>query len=414
VARGLIVLMVVVGTFAGLAGCGSGNTLTNKPGTSNTITPSGANVQKLTVGAGPANNYVNGLFTSVTVCYPGSATSCQTIDGVLVDTGSSGLRLLSSAVNGELTLNLPQYNNAASNPVLECSQYVDLSYTWGTVRLADVRMAGESASSVPVNVLGDPGFPTVPSSCANTGGTDEDSLQGLGANGILGVSSFLQDCGDACASGSGSPPPAAYYECPTPTTCQPAFVSLDHQVANPVAFFSADNNGVIIELPSVPSASVSASGSIVFGIGTTSNNALGSAVIFPVNAFGDFLKPVVFNSRTYADGFIDSGSNGIFFSGVAGLAVCSLNPGFYCPSSTRVFSATNQGANNEMSTVQFSVGNADQLFSNVNDWVFGTLAGPNPDPQGFDWGLPFFFGRNVYVSIEGMSTPSGPGPYWAY
>ena len=34
---------------------------------------------------------------------------------------------------------------------------------------------------------------------------------------------------------------------------------------------------------------------------------------------------------------------------------------------------------------------------------------------GFDWGLPFFFGRNVFVAIQGQSTrPGGTAPYWAY
>jgi hypothetical protein len=38
----------------------------------------------------------------------------------------------------------------------------------------------------------------------------------------------------------------------------------------------------------------------------------------------------------------------------------------------------------------------------------GTFSG------GFDWGLPFFFGRNVFVAIQGQSTPGGTAPYWAY
>ena len=35
-------------------------------------------------------------------------------------------------------------------------------------------------------------------------------------------------------------------------------------------------------------------------------------------------------------------------------------------------------------------------------------------PVAVAWGLPFFFGRNVFVAIEGQSTPAGVGPYWAY
>ena len=40
------------------------------------------NFQSITVNAGPANNYFNGAFTSVTVCAPGQST-CQTIDGTV-------------------------------------------------------------------------------------------------------------------------------------------------------------------------------------------------------------------------------------------------------------------------------------------------------------------------------------------
>jgi hypothetical protein len=33
---------------------------------------------------------------------------------------------------------------------------------------------------------------------------------------------------------------------------------------------------------------------------------------------------------------------------------------------------------------------------------------------GFDFGLPFFFGRSVFTAIEGASTPGGTGPYVAF
>jgi hypothetical protein len=113
--------------------------------------------------------------------------------------------------------------------------------------------------------------------------------------------------------------------------------------------------------------------------------------------------------------FLDTGSNAYFFldSATTGLPTCpSPGNGFYCPSSLVSLSATNVGTNSASTTISFSIDNADTLFSNPTDAVFPALGGPNAGM--FDWGLPFFYGRNVYIAIEGQSTPGGVGPYWAY
>src|ERR1700723_1624120 len=133
--------------FAGACGGGSSSITTQTP------PPTGSNVATLTGKAGPAGDYANGAFTSVTVCVPGTST-CQTINGVLVDTGSSGLRLLSSA----LTISLPQQDASDGNPVAECLPFV-IGYTWGPVQTADVEMAGEKASSTPIQVINQTAFP---------------------------------------------------------------------------------------------------------------------------------------------------------------------------------------------------------------------------------------------------------------
>ena len=216
-------------------GCGGGSS-----SHSNTVITTGSNVQAITVNAGPAGNYANGAFTSVTLCVPGS-TTCQTISGVLVDTGSPGLRLLSSALTG---VSLPQQKALNGNPVVECLPFVS-GVTWGPVETADIQIAGEKASSVPVQVISGTDFP-IPTACANQGSA-QDTLTALGANGILGVGLFAQDCGDACAT-TGATNPALYYECPS-SGCVVTAESLSQQVANPVASFPTDNNGVIVELP---------------------------------------------------------------------------------------------------------------------------------------------------------------------
>ena len=116
-----------------------------------------------------------------------------------------------------------------------------------------------------------------------------------------------------------------------------------------------------------------------------------------------------YKGTPYSFSFVDTGSNGYFFldSTTTGLPNCTRASGFYCPSSTQNFNATIASTG-----VGFSVANAETLFNNANNFVFSNLAGPNP--QSFDWGLPFYFGHNVYEAIEGKSTSGGTGPYVAF
>jgi hypothetical protein len=392
-AAGLIVL-----AFAA-SGCGGGSP-------KSPITNSGSNVQAIVVNSGPNGNYANGVFTSVTVCVP-SSSNCQSIDGILVDTGSYGLRLLSSTGGGALNLNLPAQNGANGNPVGVCGAFVD-GYTWGRVMTADVKISGEKASNLPVQVI-DSTFAAVPTTCKNFGGPEEDTIQSLGANGILGVGPFLQDCGTACTQ-TGSSNPGLYYDCAA-TSCQVATEALAQQLQNPVSLFAVDNNGVVIELPAVSSSTASVNGSLVFGIGTESNNGLGNAKIFPLDTNAEFNTN--YKGQTYP-AFIDSGSNALFFLNTTqtSFPACSDNSGFYCPNSAANQSAITSSNGGASATVNFAVGNADTLFSNQGAFVFPTLAGPNPGT--FDWGLPFFFGRKVFNAIESQNTPGGTGPYWAF
>jgi hypothetical protein len=397
-------ILLLAASLAMMFAIGCGGSSSAHP---NTVTPpAGSNALAITVNAGPSGNYANGAFASVTVCAPGT-TTCQTIPGVLVDTGSSGLRILSSA----LTVPLSQQKAPDGNPVVECLPFVS-GFTWGPVETADIQMAGEKASALPIQLLSDTDFP-IPAACANRG-SSMDTLSALGANGILGVGVFVQDCGNACVA-TGPSNPELYYECPA-SGCVVAGEALAQQVENPVALFPMDNNGVIIELPAVSTPAASLSGSLIFGIGTQFNNALGSATVYATDANANFIT--IFKSQPYPASFLDSGSNGIYFlnSTITGIPVCpSPNTFFYCPSSPQNLSAMNQGANGTGSgTVNFSVDNADSLFQNNPDaFVFGTLAGPN-SLAGFDWGLPFFYGRHVFTAIERRSTPGGTGPYWAY
>ena len=195
---------------------------------------------------------------------------------------------------------------------------------------------------------------------------------------------------------------------------------LAQQVQQTVSLFATDNNGVVIQLPAIGAAgAASTAGSLVFGIDTQSNNMLGSATVLGLDSLGNFITH--FNGVTLNQSFIDSGSNGYFFdqSGNSALVNCTNATGFYCPSTTQNFSAQNQSASGmgATSTVQFSVGNAESLFNNNPSFTaFNDIGGSQPAgfTQSFDWGMPFFFGRNVFVAIENATTSGGVGPYYAY
>src|SRR5579862_2327946 len=252
-------LAVLLGSLGLAIGCGSsgGSTPAGIPGGGGT--GGTGNVLALAVDGGPTAGqqgggiYANGMFASATICAPGSTSNCVTVDHLLVDTGSYGLRVLQSAIS---SLNLPTLNANNGQPAYDCVAFADLSFLWGPVMKADVTLASETAKSLPIQVIAS-SPPVIPSTCSkgNTSG-DENTQATLGANGILGVGLEPTDCffegGSACDPSSGvTPVPTpAYYTCNT-LPCSPQYISANNQVSNPVAFFSVDNNGVIVELPSL-------------------------------------------------------------------------------------------------------------------------------------------------------------------
>lgn len=385
-------------------------------GVTTTLPPAVNNVQPVVMDYGPILNgksvgFNNSLYTTVTICVPGT-TTCQSIDHVLVDTGSSGLRIPSAVV----TLNVPFIMDSGNSPIGNCVQYADTTYQWGPIVKVDIQMVGEVASSVPIQIVGPAGFAAVPASCS-AGGTPVQTVADLGANGILGVGLFRQDCGSACAAAS---PPAIYFSCPA-SGCIAASVPVAGQLQNPVWMFPQENNGIVITLPQVGDAgSPSLSGSMIFGIGTQSNNALGGAQAQGANRLGNFTT--TFKGTAYSNAFIDSGSSGYFFldASTTGLPECAANGhanGLYCPPSPVSFTAINSGPNPKGGSVPvsinvaFSVANALPLIDSPSV-VFNNLGGPNAAT--FDWGLPFFLGRTVFIGIEGQNSAAGVGPYWAY
>jgi len=371
------------------------------------VTDRASNVAVVVIDSGPAgvNGIINVPFVSVTLCRPGTST-CQTIDHLLLDTGSYGLRIIAPGVL-DPALALPAVTGPAGNPAGECAQFFS-GFVWGSVRRADVKIAGETASSLPVQLVSDTdaAFASVPSGCSSTG-ANLGTVAALGANGILGVGLFNQDCGSACAT---QVVPGTYYGC-SASNCTGSVMPLANQVANPVAAFATDNNGVALAMPAVPpGGATTLTGALIFGIDTQSNNNIGSATVYAADNSGNFTT--VYKGRSLPSSFLDSGSNGLFFSD-ATIPGCSGSPGFYCPAATLKLSAVNTSANGASGTVNFTVENLEALDPTVRAASVAGSIGRSSRTT-FDWGMPFFFGRTVFAAIDGAGTLHGPGPYWAY
>jgi Protein of unknown function (DUF3443) len=382
------------GDGGGSSGSGSGGSSSGPPsnaaGTNQPISANASNTVPITVGPGAAN-FVNIPNVTVTVCAPGKNT-CQTINNIQLDTGSFGLRLASDAVP-QILSSLPIAAASNNSQLAECTQFAD-GFTWGTVRTADVKIGGETASHIPIQIIGDMPESTVPATnCVS--GVEESTVSQLGANGILGVGVATSDCGTRCLD----PAQSNYYSCPNGNNCTQVAVPVAQQVTNPATQFGTDNNGLIVQLPPLSGGAGSATGTLVFGIGTQSNNALTGVTSFPSDNAGDLNGAYKGTSVTT---IFDTGSNGIFFNDTTIPNCTNTFTDFYCPSSTLNLAATVNGiSGTTAAVVNFTVANAQKLAGGNSNFALNGLAGNVGNfPTLFDFGIPFFYGKHVYIGFD--------------
>ncbi|BCZ78633.1 hypothetical protein PTKU64_23080 [Paraburkholderia terrae] len=356
---------------------------------------------------------VNMPYVSVTFCVPGKqgASQCATVDHMLLDTGSVGVRVIASALGQAFSSKLPSQTGAGNDTtnkaaIAQCALFAS-GFTWGSMRAADVTIGKKTASGIPIHLIGDSSLAAwKPQDCSSRGGQDMSTVEGLGANGIVGIGHMAQDYPDAAKDALS----ANYYYCPTPWSCTAATVPLDKQTANPVPAFATDNNGTIIRLPALPSmGQLSVKGELVFGIGTRDNNALpAKATLLAVTDRGMFTTS--YKGRTMSS-YLDSGSNALFLPDGT-IPVTPDDAHWFAPSTTQSMSATlSSNAGNANSTIAFSIANSLNLFA-LGYAAHDNLGGFSS--QQFLWGLPFFYGRNVYTALSGMKAGAQTGPYVAF
>jgi hypothetical protein len=396
-----------------LAACkGNGTTALGSP----PPPASALNTVSLTIDTGPAaaTGAINHAYVTVKICVPGSQSQCASIDHVLLDTGSVGLRLVASVLTAQ-GITLAAQTDAQGAAVEECLSFGG-GQTWGPVALVDLSLAGESAAKLPVQIMDDSGTGAPPPATCGASGTLINTVSGFDANGVLGVGVFAQDCGAACVSAAA--PLALYYGCIAAGACTAENVALAAQVANPVAMLAADNNGIIVNLPALQNANgdMSVQGELIFGIATQTDNALPDAglTVLGTDAGGDFTAAYNGGS-TVLPASIDSGTDSYAFDDPS-IAVCASGDfvGYYCPAVApqAAFAVnTGVGANNAVSTVNFAIADPSTFVAGAA--AFAGLAGGGGSTS-FTWGMPFFYGRKVYIGIEQRAAGPYTGPYYAY
>jgi hypothetical protein len=330
---------------------------------------------------------------------------------MLLDTGSAGVRVLAGALGSALAGRLPAQTGATDDPagnapIAQCATFGS-GYTWGSIKRADVTIGGEIAGNLPVQVIGDGAFATPPD-CLSHGGPSLNTLGTLGAKGVIGIAPGIRDFPLAAQTVLS----ANYYYCPSSGSCTNTRVPLNTQVMNPVAGFAADNNGTIISLPAIRAGGqTSATGQLTFGIGTQQNNALPStANIVSLDQNGYFTS--VYRSRSLTS-IIDSGTNVYSFPDNTIPTAVLWTDTWYTPPAPLSLSASMQASNGSgiPTTVPFSLGNAVNLLASGNA-AYDSLGAPMSGA--FIWGLPFFYGRNVYTVLDNAKVGPRTGPLVAF
>jgi hypothetical protein len=332
--------------------------------------------------------FPNQSFVSVVVCEV-NTSNCVTIDKVLVDTGSFGLRLFDSAISS-LRLNSSIYQG---NGVYQCAVFAS-GYTSGRVALVDLKLGALKATDLPIQII-DSQPKTVPRNCTQSGVKALTRPNQLGSNGVLGVGPLAYD---------GEPLKVYYYFLSGGQAVNISSLPNQWRLPQPVSKMNRHNNGLILTYPLADSmGALGLTGQMIFGLNTASNNSTSGATFFTTSNAGRI--KVAFDGQSY-DGMIDSGANHNVFT-KRSFPTCGASD-FFCPptpQSVNVSVSSYSGIPSKLVSIQVA-----DYTTYGGSAVQPGLAGYAADNYEFILGLPFMYGRQTYIAIQGQTTGAVPQP----
>lgn len=337
-------------------------------------------------------------YVSVKICSPGSLANCQVIDHVIVDSGSTGLRVAYSALSPKLRSGFKKLplKSSFGKTLTECEAYIS-SYVYGPIAQADVHIAGESARNTQLQIFGHPRY-RVTRDCKRQGGDEMDSTQSFGGNGLIGVSFYLRD------------DHALYYNCQPNTSFCKANTTFPG-IPNTVSQFATNNNGAVLSFPplSTPDSSTPIEGTLAFGISTQSNNTPGVNTLALLNDGGTTSDSGTFEAKigsNWSNAYIDSGTDTVYFyddqnSALKACPSTSYYAGWYCPLATQhlTFNLADAGTTKTQGYLHFTVANPRNTFTS-STIAYDNIGGVSSPSSNLDnsmaFGLSVFFGNKMY------------------
>lgn len=365
-------------------------------------------------------------FVTIKICVP-KTTTCQTFDNILLDTGSTGLRIFSNV----LSLSLPNTQYSGQD-VGDCQSFGS-GTMWGAVEQADVYLAGEPVVTESIQVV-IPNYSSnpPPSPCNSSAITTSTQI---GFNGILGVGpqTYSGDTYFACNGTSCSQMSVADYN---------TFVGSDKSgVNNPIwnlnflGTDSADYNGITLVMNVVPNTGESYTptsgspgmvvGTAYLGINSQSDNATTYAsgteyVAYSVgHNYGSGYFPPTNGSGLVNLTYIDSGSNYSIIGTSAeqtftAPTTCSYSGStWYCPSSTNSYSYDMlDTASYTYATETLYVGDASTLLAQ-GDALYTDVYYPGSSAYEVYLGFGFYLGRTIQISTQGSPLSTNSSYAWS-
>ncbi|MDD3265597.1 MAG: DUF3443 family protein [Burkholderiales bacterium] len=382
--------------------CSSGTTTSNPP------------VQiPISIGAGLNGDGINTMYVSITLCTNSAGTNCQTIDNIILDTGSFGLKINKSALPESFVLQMPRVTTTDDQMVYACNTFGS-GYVFAEEHYGILKLANTMTNNVIVQIIENSPSAEIPDDCIAKGPFDD--FANFGANGIIGVnpaigldnSSILlykKDInGNYVALSSG----------------ESAIVPMLNK--NPLPNLSSNNNGFVISIPPVTqNTNTNVSGTMILGVNTSSMNQVTNKTNLVVASESDLSSVCnsacfyskINNPESTIPAVFDSGTNSwVFMNDELQSSACSYG---YCPESpftwvSSVYSydfaanesyvitgvITKDETNPSGDTVSFSVMPGWGYYNYNNETLYGS---------------PFFFGKNVYVIFPSNKNKN---PIWGF